>query len=198
MVALFLAYIILLIPVMGFFEHPHFHVDRYSLISSVCLSLLIAYGIIHIKREYFQKLIVSLILVIGVLGWLTVNQIKVWNNSESLFTHMIATLENDPYQQDIYWRLGKYQYENGKIGSAIINFEKTLAFNPYHQASNRFLAIIEYENGNLIKVIHHLKNLLKENPDDIDVHLLLSQMFTKLNKEKEASYHMDRANISRQ
>ncbi len=192
--ALLLSHIILLIPVMGFFEHPHYHVDRYSLVSSICLSILIAFILISLRNKYLSIVFVSLLLfVINVLGWLTFNQTKVWNNSESLFTHVIETLENDPYQRDIHWRLGKYLYENGNPKKAIMSFEKSLQFNPYHPISNKYLAQIEFENNNLIKSAYHLKNLLMTNPNNFKVHYQLSIIFTKLYKKKEASYHLERA-----
>ena len=180
---------------MGFFEHPHYPVDRYSLVPSICLSILIAFGLISlIKNKYFSVISISiLVVIISVLGWLSFNQVKIWNNSESLFTHIIKTLSNDPYKQDIYWRLGKYLYENGKKEEAIINFEKTLAINPNHPIANNYLAEIEYENGNLIKSIYHLQNILNVDPDNIKVHYYLSMLFNKLNKKKEATYHYERA-----
>jgi predicted negative regulator of RcsB-dependent stress response len=193
--ALLISHIIILIPVMGFFEHPHYHVDRYSLFSSICLSILIAFGLINlIKNKYLSVIFVSVLLfTIGVLSWLSFNQIKIWNNSESLFNHTIDTLGKDPYQQDIYWRLGKYLYVNGKISKAIMNFEKTLAINPNHSIAHSYLAQIEYENGNLIKAVYHLQTLLINQPDNFKAHILLSQIFNKLNKKEEALHHLDNA-----
>jgi len=193
--AIFLTYIILLIPAMGFFEHPYYPVDRYSLAPSICLSILIAFGLISlIKNKYFSVISISILLVIiSVLSLLSLNQVKFWNNSESLFTHMIRTLGNDPYKQDIYWRLGKYLSENGKKKEAIINFEKTLEINPNHPIANYYLAEREYNNGNLIKAIYHFQNILIVNPNNFKVHYRLSQLFDKLNKKKEAAYYFERA-----
>jgi predicted negative regulator of RcsB-dependent stress response len=194
--ALLLSYIILSIPVMGFFEHPHYPVDRYSLVSSICLSIIIAFGLINfIKIKYFPIISVSvLLIVITVLGWLSFNQIKIWHNTESLYSHIIETLENDPNLQEIYWRLGNYYLcERGEKEKAIINFEKTLAINPYNPMAHRSLAQIEYENGNLIKAVYHLQKLVVITPKDYKVHYLLSQIFYKLNKKKEALYHYERA-----
>jgi hypothetical protein len=190
--AIFLAYIFLLMPAMGFFGHPYCTNDRYSLVPSICLSILIAFGLISlIKNKYFSVISISiLVVVISVLGWLSFNQVKVWNNSESLFTHMIRVLGNDPYKQDIYMRLGKYLYY-GKKEEAIINFEKTLAINPYHPEANEYLAEIEYNNGNLIKAIYHLQNILIADPNNIKAHYYLSMCFNKLNKKKEAAYHYE-------
>jgi tetratricopeptide (TPR) repeat protein len=191
--AIFFAYIILLIPAMGFFEHPYYPVDRYSLAPSICLSILIAFGLISlIKNKYFSVISISiLVVIISVLGWLSFNQVKVWNNSESLFTHMIRTLGNDPYKGDIYWRLGKYLYEHGKKEEAITNFENTLAINQYHPIANKYLAEIEYNNGNLTTAIYYLQNILIVEPNNYEVHYYLSMFFNKLNKKKEAAYHYE-------
>jgi hypothetical protein len=193
--ALLLAYIILLIPFMGFFEHPHFPCDRYSLVSSICLSILIAFGLINLmKNKRLSVISVSvLLIIICVLGWLSFNQIQIWNNSESLFSHMIKTFGNDPYKQDIHWRLGKYLYENGKKEEAIVNYEKTLAMNPYHPQANLGMAEIEYKNNNLIKSIYYLQNFLITQPNNFVVHYRLSEILDTLNKKKEATYHFERA-----
>jgi tetratricopeptide (TPR) repeat protein len=181
--------------VTGFFEHPHFPCDRYSILSSICLSILIAFGIIKIiEKKYYLKFSISVLLVvIIVLGWLSFNQIKIWNNSEALFSYMIKTLENDPYREKIYWRLGVYFYKNGKKEKAIINFEKTLAVDPLNIEANSCMDEIEYKNNNFIKSIYHLKNLLIADPQNIKAHYRLSQLFDKLNKKKEAAYHLERA-----
>jgi len=191
--AIFLAYIILLIPAMGLTAHPYITPDRYSLVPSICLSILIAFGLISlIKNKYFSVISISiLVVIISVLGWLSFNQVKVWNNSGSLFTHMIRTLGNDPYKGDIYWRLGIYLYEHGKKEEAIINFEKTLAMNPYHPITNQYLAEIEYNNGNLIKAIYHLQKFLIVYPNNYEAHYYLSMCFNRLNKKKEAAYHYE-------
>jgi protein O-mannosyl-transferase len=194
-IALWLAYIILLIPVMGFFEHPHYPSDRYSLVSSICLSILIALGLIHFKKiKYFSIILFSvLLIVINVLGWLTFNQIKIWHNTESLFSHMIKTLENNSYQEDIYSRLGKYLYINGKKEQAIINFEKALSINPYNARAHKYWGQLEFENGNLPEAAYHFKKYIIINPNNFEIHHKLSYIFVKLNKKEEALFHYGRA-----
>ncbi len=195
MAVLCLAYIVLIIPVMGFFEHPHFPVDRYSLFPSICLSILIAFGIITIIRnKYFYISSISvLIITISILSILSINQIKVWANTESLLSHTISTLGNDPAKQNIYWRLGKYLYQNGNKEEALINFEKALAINSYNSSANIYLAKIEYENNNLNKSIYHLQKVLITEPKNFVVHYRLSELFDKLNKKQEATFYFERA-----
>ena len=193
--ALWLAYIILLIPVMGFFEHPHSPCDRYALVPSICLSVLIAFGLIRLmKNGYYSRLSFSVLLIIIItFGWLSVKQIKIWNNSEYLFSYIIKTLGNDPYRQDIYWRLGKYLLQKGKTEHAIINFDKTLTINPYHPIANAYLAKIEYKNNDFAKSLYHLQNILISEPNNFIVHYQLSKLFDILNNKKESAYHLKRA-----
>ena len=183
-VALLLAHIILLFPVMGFLEHPHYHADRYSLVSSMCLSILIAFAVIHAMRSKYVAMIVVVGLLIGinVLGWLTFKQIKVWYGSETLFSHAIETLKGDPYRQDLYWRLGKYLFVNGKEEQAAVNFEKTLAIDPYHPIARSYLAQIEYDKGNLAGAAYHLQKILVADPNNAKARYELSELLKKLKK----------------
>lgn len=195
MTALWLAYIIVLIPVMGFFEHPHYPSDRYSLVSSICLSILIGFAVIRLMQNKIpRKISIAIfIMVIIILSWLTVNQIKIWHNTETLFTHVIGTLKNDSYQEDIYSRLGKYLYKSGKQEQAIINFKKALAINPYNARALRYWGHLEFDNGNLQEAAYYYKRYLMVNPGNFEIHHKLSYIFVKLNRKDEAMFHYDQA-----
>jgi len=193
--ALWLSYIILSIPLMGFLEHPHIHCDRYSLITSICLSILIAFALIKSsKNRYLYATSVSfLIIIIFTLGLLTMKQITIWNNSESLFTHTIQTLGDDPYKADIHWRLGKYLYQKGRKNEAKTNYYKTLAINPNSYQAHMGLAEIEYKSNNPIQSISHLQSILGREPNNFMVHYRLAEVYDALNKKKESAYHFELA-----
>lgn len=188
--AILLSHIILLIPVMGFFEHPHYHCDRFPIVSSICLSILIGFGLVVIKNKRRAAVaFLGTIVAICILSWMSINQVKNWKNSESLFTHMIETLGDDPYRQDIYCRLGKYFYENGQEKRAIINFKNALVINPDNFLANYYLSDIEFKNNNLLGSIGYLETLLKNNPDEIAFHKQLSFLYKRLGDSKESISH---------
>lgn len=193
--ALWLAYMIVLIPVMGFFEHPHYPSDRYSLVSSICLSILLGFALIRLMENKLPRRIsISIvIMVMIILSWLTVHQIKIWHNSETLFTHMIQTLKNDSYQEDIYSRLGKYLYKTGNQEQAIINFRKALAINPYNARALRYWGHMEFDNGNLQEASYYYKKYLMVNPQNYEIHHKLSYIFVRLNRKEEALFHYQQA-----
>lgn len=182
-ILLFLAHIILLIPVLGFFEHPHYPVDRYSLLSSICISIFIAISLILItKNKTFILFSIALIMIISIFGRLSFKQVKVWNNSESLFTHMIKTLNGDPYVQDIYWRLGAYLYPKKRTEEAIINLKNTLKINPVHLISHKLLGIIAYERGDFKNAIHHFQIVLKIHKNDPQAIYYMAKIKDLLNR----------------
>jgi len=181
--AVFFSYIAMVFPFLGLFEHPHYPADRYSLLPSVCLSVLISFLIFLPRGKAFYKLALSAsVAVIVLLAGLTVNHIKNWRNSETFFSHIIKTLGNDPYRQDIYWRLGKYLYEKNRKNEAAAAFEKTLAINPYHATAHTYLAQIAFENNDTAKEAFHLRQLLIADPGDQAVRAMLSRLEEKAAK----------------
>ena len=145
-VALLWTHLLLLIPVLGIFEYPHYHSDRYAILSSIGLSVLLAFTFIYFKsKKIYITLTVFMVFTVMILGGLTFNQVKIWNNSETFFKYTIKKLGNDPYRQDIYWRLGKFLYEKGRREEAKINFLNVLKINPFHSIANGYLKKLEHD-----------------------------------------------------
>ena len=159
------AHLILLVPVMGFWEHPHYHSDRYSLLPGIVLSLAVALSLAGIRRRDWSIAAILALLVVNLgLGWLSVRQVRIWRDSETLFRHMIITLGNDPYRQDIHWRLGHYLARQGRRGAAIAEFERTIAIEPLHAVARGWLVNLELERGNLRRAAGHLQVLVRADP----------------------------------
>ncbi|NTW66764.1 MAG: tetratricopeptide repeat protein [Nitrospirae bacterium] len=165
-VALLLSHIILLIPVMGFFEHPHYPADRYSLLPSICWSVFLAMAFLYFKKKGIRTLlIVCMVVILCFWGVLSVKQVAVWNNSESLFSHTLQTLGGDPYRYDIYWRWGRYLYEKGRTDDAAQYFIKTLQIKPNHPEALYHLAKIEYDRGDHERARSYYQRLLQVAPN---------------------------------
>lgn len=104
-------HLVLLVPVLGLTEHPHYPSDRYSLISSMGWSILVGAWLI---RTQWQRIAWPVALIIlGLLGFGSWRQSRIWSNTPTLYQHMIWALGNDPYRADIYWRFGKYHHQRG-------------------------------------------------------------------------------------
>jgi protein O-mannosyl-transferase len=159
------AYLLLMLPVLGLLEHPHYHNDRYGMLPALCFSLLLA---LVLSGRYGRKFLVNsgIAAMILLFASLSVQQTQVWRNSESLFVHMIGVLRDDPYRQDIYWRLGKHLFEQRRFEEAEAMFAYTLQLNPFHPKAHKYLGHIAYLFGHPHNAAKHLQQLLYILPAD--------------------------------
>ena len=168
--ALGVCHLALLVPVLGVFESPHYQSDRYCLIVSICWSVLIAVWLANPKiRRFSLSIILALsVMVVTTLGVLSFRQTRIWNNSVTLFEHMLQTLGNDPYRNDIHWRLGLVLAEQGDTPRAIEHFRRTLEIIPYHPKAHYHLARALSQEGKIDEAIPHLKWVTRFRPDWIE------------------------------
>ncbi len=118
-------YVITLLPVIGIIQvGEQAAADRYTYIPSIGPFLLIGLGVSSIRERLNKKVIVLLpaILIFVLLGRLTVDQIKVWKNSITLWTRV---LEQFPDHERAYANRAQH-YREVKDYSAEIK-ELTIA-----------------------------------------------------------------------
>jgi tetratricopeptide (TPR) repeat protein len=147
-------------------DHPYYPNDRYSVIVSIPFSVLLAALLVNprIKRSIRIVLAASAIVIITTLGTLTVLQTRVWDNSVVLFRHMIRNLGDDPYRQDIHWRLGFVYGQQGNTSQAVEQFQKALEINPYNSVAHYYLAQILTQKGRINEAVIHYKQILQIEP----------------------------------
>ena len=135
LLALWCCHFVLLLPVVGWFEHPHYPADRYSYIQGMlwsallCVSVLWGWPRLKSKRLRHAAQITAAALLV-VLGMRTLTQQMVWKDSERLFKYVIATLGEDPYRADLYWRLGIYYDQKGRLAESQQNFDEAIKIVP--------------------------------------------------------------------
>jgi hypothetical protein len=132
-----LAYLVLLLPMSGFTEHPHFPSDRYSLLPSVVISILLAGAFSALSHHLKAQAAVYLptTLVIGVLAFLSYQQLRAWQNSETLFQHVLSELKTHPYRHDIHNRLARYYQSRDMDRQVIEQYKLSLEAFPAQSAT---------------------------------------------------------------
>jgi hypothetical protein len=193
--ALGIFHLALLLPVLGLFEHPHYHPDRYSLIVSVFWSILLAAWLANPKtRKLSRYIIISVsILAITVLGQLSFRQTLVWNNSVTLFEHMIRTLGDDDYRSDIHWRLGSVLAQQGDTEGAIGHFQKTLQIVSNHPVALYRIALLYLFSDRHELAIQNFHRLLQIEPDHHDANYYIAIVFNQQGKFDDAIKHFNKA-----
>jgi tetratricopeptide (TPR) repeat protein len=181
-----ICHLALLAPVLGLLEHPHYPVDRYSMMVAIVWSALLAAWLVSLKRRPFVYTTLSLLSVIVVLAALSFRQCRVWNNSVTLFEHMIHNLGNDPYRSDIHWRLGIVQAQQGNTEQAIEQLHRTLEIRPYHTIAHYYLGKVLQLQGEPNEIISRYQQKLQSEPDDVLSHYHLGIMLAQQGNTDQA------------
>src|SRR5881296_769712 len=86
------AYVVVLLPVLGIFQSgPQIAADRYTYLAGLGWAILASAGLLSCWKAWrfpLTGLAICVLLGLGVLSW---NQVRVWHDSETLWTHALAT-----------------------------------------------------------------------------------------------------------
>ena len=109
-------YLLILVPMLGLTEHPHYVNDRYSYLPALALAALVAGGLFKLWQQRGAR-IPALALTCGaalLCGLLTTTQVRAWRDTDTLFLHMISKMGDSPYRADTYCRLGNRRLAQGR------------------------------------------------------------------------------------
>ena len=189
--ALLACHLVLLVPVLGLFEHPHSPCDRYSLIVSLTWSVLLAAFLANPKiGRLFRSVIITIsIVMISILGMLTFQQTKIWNNSATLFRHMIRNLGEDTYRHDIHRRLGLFYSSQDDTVQAIEQYQKTLEIVPDHHKTQYLMAETLMRQGKFRQAVEYYQKVLQINPNMPEAHNNIGIALLNLDNPDEAIDH---------
>ncbi len=121
-----IAYVALMAPLLGVGEHPYYPADRYSLFSSLVGSVLLASWLARPGRSPGRQavaVVASLSCAVG-LGLLTLDQSRIWTDTEMLLRSMIERLGDDPFRARIHARLGAHLAEQGRPSAAADEYNR--------------------------------------------------------------------------
>jgi len=143
--ALWMTYLVLLIPVLGFTERPHYTPDRYDYLPGLVWAVAIAAALRKAGSRPGQLAVAATGVVALAVFWgaLTVRQAAVWRNSVSLFQHMIRELGDDPYRSDIQWRLAGVLATAGRTQEAAQQYQASLQVRPTPEAHLGFAELLQ-------------------------------------------------------
>lgn len=187
-------YVITLLPVIGIIQiGEQAAADRYFYMSSLGPFFLLGLGTSLAFKKYYKQHwksrkgpIVILLLLISIilsLNIITVKQIRVWNNSITLWSHVLENYPDFwlPYynRAHMYTNMGEYQQALDDVQKAIRL--KPLFFNAYF-----IRAIIYIHLGKLKEATQDLDTYVELNPDKASAYNKRGISYLALGKPKEA------------
>src|SRR5262249_16395887 len=127
--ASWLSYLAIVAPVLGFAQSgPQFVADRYSYISCLAWALLMGSALLYrsptglVPTQGIPKPILAIAGAIAViLGILTLEQTRIWRNSETLWRHAVAV---DPSSPIAHNNLGEALLSRSALDEADEQFQE--------------------------------------------------------------------------
>lgn len=135
-------YLLILVPMLGLTEHPHYVNDRYSYLPSIALAAIAAGLLLKLSRLAPARIVAF--AAAGGLGvvfaLLSMSQVRVWRDTDTLFLHIIAKLGESPYRADTYCRLGNRRITQGRFDEAKQFFNEATRVAPAYVPAYQGLA----------------------------------------------------------
>src|SRR5438876_229803 len=189
--AAWLAYVVILLPVLGIFQNgPQIAAERYTYLAGLGWALLASAGMLAAwRRRSFLVTGLAVVLLLG-FGTLTWNQVRVWHDSEKLWSHAVAI---DPGSSIGQLSLGLALARQGKLAEAVEHYEQALRLEPDHADAHSNLGAALVRQGKLAEAIEHYQQALRVKPDHADAHTNLGEALAQQGKLDEAIEHYRRA-----
>jgi protein O-mannosyl-transferase len=167
--ALWTSYLVLVIPVLGLTERPHYTADRYAYVPSLVWAVAIA-GLLQRlgARPRWRNSSLALGIAVAVF-WaiLSFHQVPVWRDSVALFEHVIRELGDDPNRGDIQWRLGSVYASQGRPQEAAQQYQASLRLQPTPVAHLCYAELLE-RDGDWQGALTNCRAALSLNPTPLN------------------------------
>src|SRR3989449_1011413 len=195
--AVWLAYIVVLLPVLGIFQSgQQIAADRYTYLAGLGWAILAGAGLLFsLGRSKTGTLTtspiagVAMCLVVG-LGVLTWDQVKVWHDSEKLWTHVLAM---DPQSSIAENNLGVARAGERKLAEAVEHYQQALHLKPESAEAHNNWGLALANQGQYAEAIEHYRQALQIKPDAAEVHTNWGNVLTQQGKLAEAVEHYQRS-----
>jgi hypothetical protein len=198
--AAWVAYAVVLLPVLGIIQSgPHIAADRYTYLASLGWAILAGAGLLSCWRTPGRSKTgtptalpiagVAMCVVVG-LGVLTWNQAHLWHDSETLWTHVLAT---DPQSSIAENNLGVVLTDQGKPGEAIEHYQQALQIKPDSAEAHTNWGNALARQGKPGEAIEHYQQALQIKPDYAEAQYNWGVALAQQGKLAEAIEHYRQA-----
>jgi tetratricopeptide (TPR) repeat protein len=194
-------YIITLLPVLGFIKVGNqAAADRYTYIPGIGLFILTGLGIAYIvdkivskKQSHYLKIaILSLpfVLISCIFGIITFNQIKIWENSITLWTYVIKQY---PQDKDAYLNRSNAFIMTGKYREAIRDLDAVIQINPTYEEAYNNRGLVYGKAGNYQSAIRDFSKAIALNPERGAVYNNRASTYFRIGEYQKGLQDLDKA-----
>jgi tetratricopeptide (TPR) repeat protein len=109
-----LSFLVLLVPLLGFMEHPYFACDRYDYLAGMVVSAAAAFLLVRLPQHWRSAAAIVALLALGGFGWQQRNQLGVWRDMDALERCMIANSDSRAFWSMQYSNWAKHHAAYGR------------------------------------------------------------------------------------
>jgi protein O-mannosyl-transferase len=181
-------FVITLLPVSGLIQvGPHARADRYTYVPLIGVFILLVWGAgeLFARWRVSKAIIISLVaLVFVACGWRSRDQLRHWQNPETLFRYALA-VTRDNYIA--YNNVGYYLLNNhGNVDDAIDCFREAVRINPHDAGALENLGFALAAKGQTAEAIGIYQQVLQIDPNHFAALNDLGNALSNLGKTDEA------------
>jgi protein O-mannosyl-transferase len=188
-------YVSTLLPVIGLIQvGEQSHADRYTYIPFVGLFIAISWGLDDLfnKWQHMKKsgIFLTMLIIIPLLGNLTMQQVKYWKNSITLFSHAIKVTRGNYLA---FNNLGVAFEKTGHLNEAIGFYEKALTGDSNYADANYNIAVAFVKSNKIDDAIRYYKKVLEIRSDDIKASNNLAGAYLNKNELDSSIFFLKKA-----
>lgn len=161
-------YVVTLIPVIGIIQvGKHAAADRYTYLPSIGPFLLAGVGFSLLLERYSKKIfaiVIALLLIAGILINKTWNQMAVWHDSITLWSHQIKLF---PETTIAYHNIGNAYRDKGNYQQAIMNYNRAIELDPQYADAYTGRGVVSAATGNYRQAIMDYSTAIELNPQNV-------------------------------
>jgi len=171
-----IAFLVIILPMLGVVQNgPQIAADRYTYHSALVLGLLGVSGILALARRHLRtnagpslRLITvvtcGLLAVLGVLTW---KQAMIWQDSQTLWAHVVRL---EPRSSIAHLSLANELVKQDRVADAIPHYEQSVALDPDYAEGHNNLGVALVKVGRVEEAIAQYQRAIALKPAYDEAH----------------------------
>ena len=180
-------YLGMLVPVIGLVQvGGQSMADRYTYLPLIGVFIVLVWGAgAMLERWRLPKQIIwtVVILILAACTARTLDQLRFWQNTGTLFNHAIAVTKGNAVA---YYNLGEYCSGQGRLDEAMDDYLKAIQIRPNYDDALNNLGVTLALKGNLDSAAARIQESIRYQPKKADAYYNLGNVFVMQNKPDEA------------
>lgn len=180
-------YLGMLVPVIGLVQvGAQSMADRYTYLPLIGVFIVLVWGAGELIKSWRlpKQIIWSMaMLILAALMARTLDQLRFWQNTETLFRHTTAVTKGNAIA---YYSLGEYYSGKGRLDEAMDDYRKAIQIRPNYDDALNNLGVTLALKGNLDEAVVRIQESIHCQPKKADAYYNLGNVFVMQHKPEEA------------